>query len=265
MQPRPYASRISVITDPVFYFAAVPAVILVGLAKGGFAGLGALAVPLVALAASPIDGAAIMLPILIVQDVVSLAAYWKKWDRPNLAVLLPSACVGVFAGYLLAAKISHGAFALALGAISFGFALRSLVGAKLPAKTPSLPAGLFWGTAAGFTSMIANAGGPPFQVYVLPQKLPRDTFVGTGVAFFAVVNWVKIPPFLALGALTPQNIATSLVLIPLAIASTWAGVLLVRRMTGERLYTIVYLLMILLGVKLMWDGAVELLAGIWTA
>lgn len=247
------------ILDPVFYLAAVPAVILVGLAKGGFAGLGALSVPLIALVASPIQGAAIMLPILIVQDVVSVAAYWRKWDVANLLVLVPSACLGVLVAYLVAAKISHGAFELALGVITFGFAMRHLLGPKVPARTPSLPAGLFWGTIAGFTSMVANAGGPPFQIYVVPQRLARDVFVGTGVIFFTIINWVKVPPFLALGGFTAENVTTSLVLVPLAIASTWAGVLLVRRISGDRLYVFVYILMVLVGLKLIWNGLSELL------
>ena len=126
------------------------------------------------------------------------------------------------------------AVALVLGVISVAFALRRFLAARYaPAPTrttpPNRPAGLFWGAVAGFTSMIAHAGGPPFQIYVLPQHLPRDTFVGTGVVFFALVNLVKVPPYLALGQLTPESLLTSVALFPLAIASTWAGVWLVRR------------------------------------
>ena len=107
--------------------------------------------------------------------------------------------------------------------------------------------------------MIANAGGPPFQIYVLPQRLPRDVFVGTGVLFFALVNWIKVPPYIALGQFTRDNLATSVALFPLAIASTWAGVLLVRRVSGERFYTIIYVLLTMVGLKLIWNAARALL------
>ena len=70
----------SLITDPIFYLAAIPAVILVGLAKGGFAGLGLIAIPLMALVVSPVKAAALMLPILIVQDMVSVWAYRREFD-----------------------------------------------------------------------------------------------------------------------------------------------------------------------------------------
>ena len=246
------------ITDPYFYAAAVPAVILLGLAKGGFSGLGALSLPLMALVVSPVQAAAIMLPILIVQDVVSVWAYRHTWDFRNIAILVPSAVIGIFLGYYLAAQVSDSAVKLAVGAISVAFAVRRLVveRRKVPPKPApaDLPRGTFWGIVTGFTSMIAHAGGPPFQIYVMPQLLARDVFVGTGAIVFALVNWLKVVPYIALGQFTPANLATSAALFPVAIASTWAGVLLVRHVQGEKFYTFVYFLLILVGIKLSWDG-----------
>jgi uncharacterized protein len=251
------------ITDPLFYAGAIPAVILVGLAKGGFSGLGLLSLPLMALVVSPVQAAAIMLPILIVQDVVTVWAYRHTWDRRNVLILLPSAILGILAGYLLAARVSDAAVALAVGLISVGFALRRLVLERRPTPPKptraDVPRGVFWGLMAGFTSMIAHAGGPPFQIYVMPQRLPRDVFVGTGAVFFALNNWIKVPPYMALGQFTGENLATAAALFPLAIASTWAGVWLVRRVSAERFYTLVYILLIFVSAKLIFDGTVALL------
>ena len=250
------------ITDPLFYAAAVPAVILLGLAKGGFSGLGALSLPLMALVVSPVQAAAITPPILIVQDVVSVWAYRHTWDRRNVVILLLGAISGIVTGYLLAAQVSDAAVKLAVGVISVAFAVRRMVVERR--KTPPKPApadvprGIFWGWVTGFTSMVAHAGGPPFQIYVMPQRLPRDIFVGTGAVLFALVNWIKVPPYLALGQFTFENMATAGALFPVAIASTWAGVLLVRRVSGQSFYTAVYVLLVLVGIKLVYDGAVAL-------
>jgi uncharacterized membrane protein YfcA len=248
------------ITDPLFYAMAVPAVILVGLSKGGFRGIGLLALPLMALVISPVRAAAIMLPILIVQDTVAVWVYRRSWDGRNLAILLPSAVIGVALGYLLAEYVSDAGVALAVGLLSVGFAVRQLFFPGEPSgqKPPGVASGWFWGILTGFTSMVGNAGGPTFQVYIMPQRLPRDVFVGTGCIFFAALNWIKIPPFIALGQLTPENLWTASVLFPLAIASTWAGVLLVRLVSGERFYTISYVLLIPVGLKLTWDGIAAL-------
>ena len=102
------------IDDPVFYALAIPAVILMGLAKGEFSGVGAVSMPLLAMAVSPVQAAAILLPILIVQDTVSVWAFRRDWDRRILTIMIPGAAVGILAGYLLAAQVSAAAV---LGAV----------------------------------------------------------------------------------------------------------------------------------------------------
>lgn len=247
--------------DPTYLAAMVPAVVLLGLAKGGFSGLGLLSLPLMALVMSPVRAAAITLPILIVQDIVSVWAYRREFDRRNLATLLPGALLGVLAGYLLAARVSDAAVGLAVGVISIAFAARQLLGLGKAAaritKAAFLP-GTFWGAACGFTSMIAHAGGPPFQIYVMPQRLSPPSFVGTGAIFFALLNLMKVGPYVALGQFTHENLTASAALFPLAILSTLAGVWLVRRIPAERFYLLIYWLLILVGLKLVYDGILGL-------
>ena len=257
--------NLPILTDPFFYLLAIPAVIVLGLAKGGFAGVGVIAVPLMALAVSPVLAASITLPILIVQDVVSVWAFRRTWDRGVLILMLPSAAIGIGLGYALAAFVRPGAVELAVGVISVVFAVQRLwvdrPGAPVrEGRAERVPwRGVLAGIAAGFTSQIAHAGGPPFQIYVLPKRLPRDVFIGTSALFFATVNWMKVPAYWALGQFTPQALSTAAVLLPLAIASTWAGVWLVRRVPAERFYQIIYGLLIVVGAKLAWDGAAALI------
>jgi uncharacterized membrane protein YfcA len=244
--------------DPTFYLFAIPAVILIGLAKGGFSGLGALGMPLMALGVDPVAGAAILLPILIAQDVVGVAAFRNSWDGAILTALFPGAIVGVLLGYLLAAKVSSEAVMAALGAVSILFGVHRLWlerGSRTIASSSSSPwVGSLFGIATGFTSQIAHAGGPPFQMWVMPRRLPRDVFVGTGAIFFAALNWIKVPAYVALGQFTRANVVATLMLLPLAVLSSVAGVKLVRKVPMERFYTIIYLLMIVSGTKLLLDG-----------
>src|SRR5580704_15862503 len=135
------------ITDPWFYLAAVPAVIILGLAKGGFAGIGTLATPIVALAIPPVQAASILLPILVVQDVYSVLIYRRHWDAFNLRVLLPGAFIGVGAGYVLASRLPEAGVGFAVGAISIAFGLRQLLQRSAkppPARRPNAAAGWFW-------------------------------------------------------------------------------------------------------------------------
>ncbi|TFI57313.1 sulfite exporter TauE/SafE family protein [Sphingomonas parva] len=245
--------------DLHFLLFASPAVILVGLAKGGFSGLGALGTPLMALATDePVKAAAILLPILLVQDVVGVAAFRRSWDGSILAAMLPGAVAGVGLGYVLAAAVSADAVMAALGAVSILFGAYRLWaerGGRIAASSSSPRwVGSLFGVITGFTSQIAHAGGPPFQMWVMPRKLDRDVFVGTSAIFFAVLNWVKVPAYVALGEFTRDNAIATAVLLPVAVLASLAGVKLVRRVAMERFYTIVYVLMIVAGVKLLLDG-----------
>jgi hypothetical protein len=243
--------------DPAFFAAMVPAVILMGLSKGGFSGLGLLSLPLMAQVVSPVTAAAIMLPVLMSQDVVTVWSYRRDFDRRTLATLLPGAALGIFAGYLLAARVADGAVVLAIGLISVVFALRNLLaggGAELPPTRSNYPQGTFWGALSGFTSMIAHAGGPPYQIYTMPLRLPPAVFVGTGAIFFALINVIKVFPYIALGQFTTANLTASLALLPVAIVSTVAGVWLVRKVPVKRFYKIIYSLLLLVGLKLTYDG-----------
>lgn len=247
------------ITDWHFYALAVPAVILLGLSKGGFAGMGALSLPLLAFAVDPVRAAAITLPILIAQDVVGVWAFRRTVDWWLLGWMLPGSMLGIALGYGFAASVSSAAVMGMVGAISILFGAYRLWAAshaapRDPARWPDWIGSLF-GIASGFTSQIAHAGGPPFQMYVLPRRLPRDTFIGTSAIFFAVVNWMKVPAYAALGQFTPKVLATAGVLLPLAVASTWAGVWLVRRVPAEGFYKVIYVLLVAVGGKLVFDGA----------
>ena len=244
--------------DAAFYLYAIPAVLLIGLAKGGFSGIGALGMPLMALGMDPVRGAAILLPILIAQDAIGVTAFRKSWDGRILMIMLPGAVVGVGLGWLFAASVSSAAILVAVGAISMLFGLYRLWverGGRIAASSRS-PAwvGTLFGVATGFTSQIAHAGGPPYQMWVMPRRLARDVFVGTTAIFFAALNWIKVPAYVALGQFTRDNALATLVLLPFALLASLAGVWLVRKVPVERFYTIIYVLMVAAGAKLLWDG-----------
>ncbi len=246
------------IADWHFYALAVPAVALMGLAKGGFTGLGSLALPLLAFVIDPVRAAAILLPLLIVQDVVGVVAFRRTVDWPVLGWMLPGAAAGVVLGYAFAASVTPGAVMAAVGIISILFGLYRLWLQRhaVPREAGRLPewAGALFGVASGFTSQVAHAGQPPFQLWVLPRGMTPAVLVGTTAIFFAAVNWIKVPAYIALGQFSAVNLLTAAALLPVALASTVAGVWLVRRVEAERFYTAIYWLMVLVGAALLFEA-----------
>lgn len=247
------------ITDPLFYLAAVPAVILFGIAKGGFgAGLGVLAVPLLAMVVSPVRAAAILLPILCIMDLLGLWAYRGKWILPELRILLPASLAGIAAGTFMFEYMSPARLRLLLGAIAIAFTLHHWLQAKLATgieqKLFGPAVGIGAGATAGFTSFIAHAGGPPVTMYLLRRGINRTQFVATTVVLFAVVNYVKLVPYTWLGQFDATNLKTSLVLAPLAPIGIGMGVWLHNRVTDKFFFRIAYAMLFVVGLKLMYDG-----------
>ena len=251
------------INDTLFYLAAVPAVILFGVSKGGFgSGLGILAVPLLAMVVSPIQAAAIMLPILCFMDLLGLWAYRGKWIWPELRILLPASLIGIGTGTLMFEFMSPARLRLLLGVVAIAFTLHHCLQTYLSKKThPKLltPAiGICAAAVAGFTSFIAHAGGPPITMYLLRRGINRTQFVASTVVFFAVVNYVKLVPYTWLGQFDASNLITSLILTPLAPLSIGLGVWLHNRVTDRFFFQVAYAMLFLVGVKLIFDGITSL-------
>ena len=250
------------LTDPAFYLVSVPAVMLYGIAKGGFGGAVAiLAVPLMALVMSPTQAAAILLPILVVMDAVVVRTYWGVFDRRALQLLLPGALVGIGLGFLTAGAMDDNYMRVLVGLISTLFGAQQLLGfaARASQRHRAAPAALF-GTLAGFTSFSIHAGGPPLTMYLLPKGLPPLVFAGTAGLFFAVVNLVKLLPYYWLGQFTLDNLLYSLILVPLAPLGVRLGHALVKRSPAGFYYRVISFFLVVLGVKLLWDGVFGLLA-----
>jgi uncharacterized membrane protein YfcA len=257
---------VTVITDPLFYVLAVPAVLALGLSKGGFSGVGQMATPLLALAMPPLEAAAIFLPIMIVQDCFALWVYRKDWSGRLLAVLMPGVIIGVGLAWVLASYISDAAVRIFIGVTTIAYVLYIWIGpAQAARKVDGASAGkgvfkgVFLGAVAGFTSLLCQAGAPPYQMYALSQNLSKMTFVGTAAIFFAAMNWLKVVPYLALGQFSMKGLGTSLVLLPLAILTNQIGFWVVRITPAALFFRITMIVLFLISLELTRNGLTDIL------
>ncbi len=250
------------ITDPFFYLCAIPAVLIFGLAKGGFGGgIAVVSVPLMTLAIPPVQAAAILLPILIVMDVVAMWSFRGQWSKPNLRFSLPGALLGVAIGAFTFRYLSEDAIRMLIGVIAVAFCLNYWLKPSLDKKTePSLLHGSLWGTVAGFTSFGIHAGGPPLSIYLLPQKMDKTLLMGTFAIFFAVVNFVKLVPYTWLGQFDHTNLLTALVLTPLAPVGVRLGYFLLHKISEQLVYRLCYFFLFVVGIKLLYDGGTGILS-----
>lgn len=246
----------TLITDPFFYLVAVPAVLLLGISKSGFgAGFGSLAVPLMVLAVSVPQAAAILMPVLLLMDLLGMAAFRRHLDRRLLWFLLPWGLAGIALGTLLFRLLDGRAVAGILGVVILAFlAQRLLFPPKPDSPPPPRWVGALLSATSGFTSFIAHAGGPPINAYVIPLRLSPVLFTGTMAFFFFFINLSKWVPYYWLGLLDWRNLGTSLVLLPLAPLGVWIGVRIAHRIQPVLFYRLIHIGMFLTAVKLLWDA-----------
>lgn len=245
------------LTDPLFYAFAIPAILLTGISKGGFgSALGGVGVPLLAVAISPVQAAAILLPILCLMDLVGFRAYYRKWDLANLRIMIPGALLGIAFGALTFGIFSESAVRILIGFIAVLFPLNNwlrLASRQAPAGRSRLK-GTLWSGLSGFTSFVAHAGGPPAMVYMLPQRLDKVTFVATVSLFFMIVNAVKLVPYALLGQFSSVNLATSILLAPLAPIGVQLGLWLQHRVNHRWFYRITQSCLFITGLQLIHQG-----------
>ena len=248
-----------------FWGMAVAAASLVGMGKGGVPIVGILAVPLMALVINPVMAAGMLLPVYVVSDMFGLYAYRHAFDRRVLAVFLPGAVGGIGIGWATASLVPEAAVTLMVGMIGLAFGLNLILRKPVvvAAKRAEVGPGLFWGTVTGFTSFVSHAGGPPYQVYTLPLGMTKAVFAGTSTLAFTVINAVKLVPYYALGQLSLANLKVAAVLAVPAALAVFAGVRLVKVMPEKVFFRLVTWALLLISVKLIWDGVRGLGSGVW--
>ncbi len=255
---------LAIITDPIFYFLSVPAVLIYGIGKGGLGGaLGIIAVPLMAFAVSPLQAAAILLPILCVMDVFAVRYHYKNADYSVIKKMLPGALVGVIIAGVYINVVPQAGLKLTIGVLSLWFCAQYVwsmfANSAQAAKTNNTIGASVWGTVSGFSSTTIHAGGGPASMYLLPIKLEKVTLIATMAVFFALLNVAKLVPYALSGEFDATTVLTALVLMPLAPLGVSMGVWLLHRVSQTRIYQLCYLFLFLSGAKLSYDGLLALI------
>jgi uncharacterized protein len=261
------------VSDLTITLLAACGVLFIGLSKAGFGGgLGMLTTPLCVVAfgaggKTPAFAVGTILPLLCAGDVFSMYYYWRKWEGKNLRYLLPGVVAGVFIGVQLVGRFSPRQMNVVIGALAVIFVLFQLVKERIFRAegmfAPNHALGLPCGVGAGITSTFAHGAGPVVSMFLIPQQLPKEIYVGTTVLVFTWINWIKLPffcidrslvnlPIFASQAIiTHETLKMSLTFFPLIPVGVWLGVWLNRKFSEQFFLRAVYLLTFLTGLQLI--------------
>jgi uncharacterized protein len=241
-----------------FWPAAAAAVVFIGVAKAGFGGgAGVLGTPLMALTIPVGDAVALLLPLLIFCDVFSVWHYRTTFHRRSVRLLLPGAALGIAIGTMFFERFlgNQQVMRAGIGSLALLFVIYQVIRTRLAgaieARHPHPVEGVIMGTISGFTSTLAHAGGPPVAIFVLPQHLPRQIFVGTTVIVFTAINLMKVGPYIWLDLYHVGNLATVVALAPLTFIGVRLGIWLNARFTDLWFTRVVYVILAITGIRLL--------------
>jgi uncharacterized membrane protein YfcA len=229
---------------------------MIGFAKGGFNALGALLTPILSLVLPVASAVGVLLPMLIVGDVFAVYMYWKEWDLGLIKRMLPAGVVGALAGTFLLSSVSPDGLRIVLGlfvlvSVAYKFLSDRIQSMRYQPRLWHAPAaGLLSGVASG----MFNSGGPPFNSYLLLQKLQARPFIATTAIYFALLNLIKVPGFLYTGVLNLPLLFSLwwvLLFIPLGI---WVARMTLTWLSSAAFEWIVIVLLIFSSLWLLWQG-----------
>jgi uncharacterized protein len=245
--------------DILFWSIAALSTFLVGAAKGGLPGVGILSVPILAQVMSPMAAAGLLLPLYVISDFYGLWLYRKSYDAWNIKLITLAACIGIGFGWATAQFNNDALVKLIVGLIGLWYIAdlvwKSRRKVEVAARPADIPRGIFWGTIAGFTSFVAHAGGTPYQMFMLPQKLDKMTFAGTATITFTIINALKLPPYYMLGQINLNSLQQGLYLTPIALIGAWVGFRLTKILPEKLFFRCVEVALFIISVKLIWDAS----------
>jgi uncharacterized membrane protein YfcA len=230
--------------------------LMIGFAKGGFGGLGALLTPILALVLPVASAVGVLLPMLMVGDVFAVYMYWKEWDFDLVRRMLPAGIVGALAGTFLLSSVSPDGLRIILGifvliSVAYKFLSDRIQAIRYEPRPWHAPAaGLLSGVASG----MFNSGGPPFSSYLLLQKLQARPFIATSALFFALLNLIKVPGFLYTGILNIPLLLSLWWVFPFIPIGIWVARITLTRLSPSAFEWIIVVLLIFSSLWLFWQS-----------
>ena len=250
--------------EPLFYLVGWATTLLIAIGKSAFGGgLAILGIPLLAIVAEPLDAAIMIAMLVSLMDLMALQRFGREtWSRPDLVWLLPGLVAGIGVGYLVFVRVDPRIVTLLIGFTTLAFTLHWFLKGRLAApgaRPVSGPLALAAGAASGFTTFVAHAGGPPVAMYLLRRGLPKTVLVGTTVVLFTLGNWLKLPPYFALGLKHPEALWGAVALAPAVPLGIWLGRIAHDRLDQKALFLWCYGLLFVAALKLTFDAGLALL------
>lgn len=234
------------------------AALLVGFSKTAVSGANTVSLAIFAAVLPARESTGVLLPILIVGDLLAVLTYRRHAHWPTLWRLFPAVAVGVVGGTLYLVWADDTAVRLSIGVILLVMAGVTLWRRRAADREPAAlttRAGRAkahsYGVLGGFTTMVANAGGPVMSMYLLSAGFRKLGFLGTSAWFFLIVNTSKVPFSVGLGLIDGHSLLLDAAVVLFVLPGAWLGRVCVDRINQRLFERLVIAATVVGGVQLL--------------
>ncbi len=228
----------------------------IGITKSGFSGVSMVHVYLFASVFGAKESTGIVLPMLIAGDIFAMTVFGKKANWGYVRRMMPPTFIGVVAGWLLMFRLPEIYYRPLIGLIIFVLTMMQIIRIWKEEWLADVPhaAWFAWsmGILVGLTTMLANAAGPVFGLYLLAIGLPKLEFVGTAAWFFLILNIVKIPFSWSLGLIRVDTLALNATLIPLIAIGLWIGTMVIKKIPQRQFDSLILILTGVASIRMLF-------------
>ena len=223
--------------------------LIIGLSKAGLSGLSMLVIPVLANVFGGKESTGILLPMLVIGDFFAVWYYNRHADWKSIKKLLPWTFVGLILGTGVGNLINDTQFKTLIGILVIICLLLLLYTEKNRETlkfSNNMAIYIVSGIAAGFATMIGNAAGPIFSVYLLASGFKKNSFIGTASWFFLIINLTKVPlQVFVWKNITLSSAVTALVLLPAIALGVYIGTKIMKKI-NEKIFR--YLIIVMTAV-----------------
>lgn len=230
----------------VQWILVIIAAFMVGFSKTGISGMIMLVIPILASVFGGKESTGVLLPLLVVGDFFAVWYYHRHAEWRNIRKLLPWAFIGLLAGMAVGNFINDAQFKVLIGIIVI-LCLGILLYTERKGRNLKVPESTWMfaltGIAAGFATMIGNAAGPIFSVYLLARGFKKYDFMGTSAWFFLIINLSKVPlQVFVWHNVTAKSFLTALLMLPAIALGAFLGVVVIKKINEKFFHYVIIVL-----------------------
>lgn len=230
------------------------AAMITGISKFSTGGMGMIILPVLMIAVAGKEALGVIIVMYVITDIMAVLTYRKNINKQIIVQVMPAALIGIFLGIFILKGIDNKTFILVLFGLTLLMLIVSLILEKYPVDVSRYPMIAYViGLLSGAISMVGNAAGPIFSIYMLAVgNTSKESYIGTRAWVFLLMNACKAIGLISIGLLDWQTLELGLYTLPGLLLGSLLGYTLLKKININILKNIIRVLIVIAACRLLY-------------